>query len=55
MAAVEEFVHLAGQIWDYAPKILDVGMTEEFARLFAVHAVARISDPAEMCLAFDDD
>lgn len=46
--AVEEFVGLAGQIWDYAPEILDVGMTDEFARLFAVEAVARISDLEEM-------
>lgn len=46
---------MAGQIWDYAPKILDAGMTDDFARLFAVRAVARISDPKEMRPAFDSD
>lgn len=47
-AAVEEFSSLAAQIWDYAPKVLDVGMTHEFAGLFVVRVVARISDPEEM-------
>lgn len=46
---------LAGQIWDYAPEIQDVGMTDEFAQLFAARAVARISDPEEMRPAFDSD
>ncbi|XP_059076310.1 pathogenesis-related protein PR-4-like [Cryptomeria japonica] len=53
--AMEEFFHLVGQIWDYAPEIVDVGMTNEFAGLFTVCAVDRISDPAKMILAFDDD
>lgn len=32
-----------------------MGMTHEFASLFAAHVVARISDPEEMQPAFDDD
>lgn len=55
MVVVEELFQLAGQIWDYTPKIVDVGMTHKFAGLFAAWAVARISDLAEMILAFDDD
>lgn len=52
---VEEFFHLANQIWDYAPNIVDVGMTYKFAKLFATRAVARISDLAEMIPTFDDE
>lgn len=52
---VEEFVQLAGQIWDYAPEILNAGMTDEFARLFAARAVVRISNPMEMQPTFDDN
>lgn len=55
MAAVEEFFHLTGQMWNYALEIMDARMTEEFATLFAAHVVARISDPVEMTPAFDDD
>lgn len=52
MTAVEEFFHLAGQIWDYALEIVDAGMTNDFAALFAGHVVARISDPTEMIPEF---
>lgn len=54
-AVVEEFFHLAGQIWDYAPEIVDAGMTDEFIALFAARAVAQISDLVEMIPSFDDD
>lgn len=53
--AVEEFFHLDGQIWDYAYGVVDARMTDEFATLFVAHAVARISNLAEMIPAFDND
>lgn len=37
------------------PEILDAGMMDEFARLFAARAMAKISDPMEMHPTFDDD
>ncbi|XP_059064175.1 disease resistance protein Roq1-like [Cryptomeria japonica] len=54
-AVVEDFFHLADQIWDYAPEIVDAGMTDKFAALFVACTVARISDLVEMIPAFDDD
>ncbi|XP_059075203.1 uncharacterized protein LOC131875179 [Cryptomeria japonica] len=52
---VEEYIHLARQIWDYGAGIVDAGMTEEFAAYFVAHVMAQISDPAEMLPTFDDD
>lgn len=53
--AMEDYMHLAGHIWDYGFGVVDVGMTEEFAAFFVAHVVAWISDLVEMILAFDDD
>lgn len=40
VAVVEEYMHLARYIWDYAYEVVDAGMTEEFAVLFVAHVVA---------------
>lgn len=55
VVVVEEYMTLVGHIWDYGAGVVDVGMTEEFSTYFMAHIVARISDPAEMLPAFDDD
>lgn len=40
VVVVEEYMHLAGQIWDYAYRVVDAGMIEDFAMLFVAHVVA---------------
>lgn len=55
VAAVEDYMTLVGQIWDYGAGIVDAGMIEEFAAYFMAHVVAHISDLEKRIPTFDDD
>lgn len=53
--AQTEFQTLQAKPWQMRPEIVDVGVTEEYTQYRTMHLIPRISDLAELILAFEDE
>ncbi|GLJ53770.1 hypothetical protein SUGI_1147540 [Cryptomeria japonica] len=53
--ALAEFRTLQARPWDIRPRVVDVGVTDEYMQYRAAHPILQISDPAEPILDFEDE